>query len=283
MVAILKTLAFLAATIAGTQAAIVPKTVTAIRAQSSTATSLAINLDVVVELDPAVDTANVSIPFTFGSADGAFAFGSGTLNVAPNGVDASIVGVADATWAPEAGAATDAANVLLSDFCSNKASQISVSVAGNAVPVGVNGIGVSIVEQLLVFITTRTPITKKSQAQIRILNPFLLPLTFTGLNATAVAPQITAGGVTADLTIGTITQPDLGVNAFTIAPQSDFLTNKLDAVTIVTVPQTVALLAAFQASNNSLPVNAVASSSIKIGDYPASITFAAPVPASIGK
>ncbi|KAJ3105747.1 hypothetical protein HDU97_007567 [Phlyctochytrium planicorne] len=283
MVAIFKTLALLATSVVGSQAVIIPKTVTAIRAVNSTNTTLSINLDVIVQLNPLNDTANASIPFTFGSVDGNFTFGNGMLNVVPNGVNSTIKALANATWSPIGADAVKSANGLLSDFCSNKTSKIAVNVNGTSIPVDVNGIGISIVEQLIVYITTRTPITKQSQAQIKILNPFLLPLTFTGLNATAVAPGIVVAGNATDLTLGTITQPDLGNNTFTIPPLSEFTTSKLDAVTIVTVPQTVAVLGAFQAANNSLTVNAVASSSIKIGDFPASITFAAPVPASIGK
>ncbi|KAJ3098732.1 hypothetical protein HDU96_010953 [Phlyctochytrium bullatum] len=265
-------------------AAVVPKTVTAIRAKDSTPSALTLDLDVVVELDPAVDTTPVDIPFTFGSADAAFTFGTGVLSVNPNGVDSAITATASATWTPEAGEATKAANAVLSQFCSNNPSTISVSPNGlNAsLPVTVNGVGVAIVEKLVVYVTTRTPVTGQSQAQIQLFNPFLLPLTFTALNATATAPQVKVGAGNQDLLIGTITQDPLGANQFVVPPTSAFLTNKIDAVTKLNLQQVLGLLAAIRGANNSLPVNAVASSNILIGNYPASVSFNQVITAGLG-
>ncbi|KAI8849499.1 hypothetical protein BC829DRAFT_391404 [Chytridium lagenaria] len=133
---------------------------TAIRAIDSTSTTLSLSLDVTITLDPLTDITPTTLPFTFGSStDPTLTFGTGVLAVTPNG------------------------------FCSNAVSEISVSQEGSETPfvVAVNGVGVSIVEQLIVFVTLRTPVTKQSQSQIKIFNPFLLPLTFTGLTATAIA------------------------------------------------------------------------------------------------
>ncbi|KAJ3211632.1 hypothetical protein HDU67_004387 [Dinochytrium kinnereticum] len=279
MVAVFALIALLAAS---ASAKVVPNTVTAIRATGSTPSTLSLDLDVTITVDPTVDTEPLQIPFTFGTVDGLLPFGSGSLNFIPNG-EATLTAVASATWAPEAGNATDAANVLLSDFCSNVASKISVTAEGEELKVvDVNGVGVSIVEQLVVFVTTRTPITKKSEAQIQIFNPFKLPLTFTGLTATAVASNITVAGAPTSLTIGTITQLPLGANQFIVNPESSLLTSKLPAVTSLTVPQVIGLLGAYQRNQNVLPVNANAYSEILIGEFAAKVTFDQVIPSSIG-
>ncbi|KAJ3107279.1 hypothetical protein HDU97_004418 [Phlyctochytrium planicorne] len=265
----LKPLTFLAAIIiATTRAVVVPKTVIAIRTMSSTTTSLSIQLDFLVDYDHH-DTDARAFDLTFGSADGAFDFGFGTLNFNPRGN--STKAIAQAIWAPQAGAAADASNIVLSNFLSNKDSQIIVKMDGNTYSVVVNGIGVDMVEQFLVYIKTISPSSHPAtSAAMIIVNPLALPLTVIALKATAASPSILFNGHVASLTINTLTQPE----PFTISQNSNFLATNLFAETVIS-PQlpTPIPLEVFSGPDNLIVVNnAVASFSIKIGDYPTTLT-----------
>ncbi|KAJ3098731.1 hypothetical protein HDU96_010952 [Phlyctochytrium bullatum] len=263
-------------------AAIVPKTVTAIRTKDSTDSSLTLDLDVVVELDPAVDTTPVDIPFTFGSADAAFTFGTGVLSVNPNGVDAAITATASATWTPGAGEATKAANAILSQFCSNKASTISVAPNGGAAtPVTVNGVGATIVEKFFLYISSKTPVTGQSRGSIQFFNPSTLPVTLTSLTSTVTLPSVNVNGTITDVLVSAITQTPLAT-PLTLPPTSGFLTPKLDSTTKTGVQEFIAIARAFQRANQSQPVDAVAEAGVVIGKFPATVAFSQTVVSGFG-
>ncbi|KAI9366810.1 hypothetical protein DFJ73DRAFT_771985 [Zopfochytrium polystomum] len=265
----MKFLATLLALAAAAQAAVVPSTVTGIQTTDSSSSSLTLNLSVDISYD-AADSGAV-IPFTFGDAAGTNSFGSGSLTVPTVSAAGTANVQAIATWSPAAGAATDAATAILSAFASNQVSTISVKETNTGVShqVTVNGVGADIVQTLYVHVTTATVTTKQSTAVIKVFNPFAVPLGFVSISATANDP-----GLANSPLVGTVTQPDLAANSlgFTVPAGATQNSTTLPAVTNLPLTTITQLLKQYSGGAN-VPLNVVASSVVKIGNYQTAITL----------
>ncbi|KAJ3303180.1 hypothetical protein HDU76_005393 [Blyttiomyces sp. JEL0837] len=275
------------ALIAGASAAVVPKTVTHIAVANSTTSSLTLNLNVDVTLDPIADAGVTTVPFTFGSQDGTNSFGNGvlTLPALTDNTTTTVSATAVANWAPTTDAAIAAASSVLSTFCSDSTSYIQVQQDNGAFNVTVNGVGVNIVQHLNLYVNVQTPSTKFSASNIQILNPFVVPLTFTGMVANAVDTSIANGPIT----LGLLNYPDLS-NAtvkypgqadvqkdlrFTIPPTSAITTGNLGAYTNLPLGTLLSVLKQYAPINTGANVDVLinANATVNIGNYAAKVSL----------
>ncbi|KAI9366813.1 hypothetical protein DFJ73DRAFT_771988 [Zopfochytrium polystomum] len=254
----MKFLAAVLALAAATQAAVVPSTVTKIETTDSSATSLTLRLS--VDISFAASDSGATIPFSFGDAARTNSFGSGTITVPTVSAAGTANVQAVATWAPAAGAATDAAAKVLSAFASNQTSTISVTETNTGVSnqVTVNGVGADIVQTLYVRVTTATVTTKQSSAIFKVFNPL----------------RPNDPGLAGSPLVGTVTQPDLAANnlAFTVPAGATQNSTTVPARTDLPITTITQLLRQYAGGAN-VPLNVVANSTVKIGNYQTAITL----------